>query len=172
MIDTGISPIYILRHYTWAFLKANVPGWTEADYDGEIPIIAVSEEPEMTQYSKPLIIYGYALSPSNNLYQEKEGSMTFVIRSQNNNSINEIMNLLVAAFERRDDAAASVNRFSTKITPFIGIRFGTISVGWGEGATPETEEGGRMSGMLNIRFSYFAEYNLNYEPPAPTVPTI
>jgi len=157
-MDPKYTPAYLLRAYAWQVLKANL-SWDEANYGGVIPIVPVSEEPELTQYDKPFIVYGYVDDPTvTDAYFRRRGSMTFVIYSTNFGEIATAMNVLNETFGREDDSARDVNAFTSTIPQFRGIRFGNINVGFAEGAAPEETEGGRQSALLNIRYDYFVDY--------------
>lgn len=161
-MDPVVSPAYILRSYTWEVLKRNDPDvWNETKYDGMIPIVPVSEEPELSEFSGPHIVYGFALDATGRLPEEYSGSMTLAIYDQDFRRLTKALNILQTAFGRADESAADINRFSTaKGAAYIGMRFGTVSVGFVEGGTPEETEGGRQSALINVRFSYFVDYNV------------
>lgn len=159
-----IAP-YVLRSYTWELLKRNTD-LTDDDYDadgngdGLIPIVPLGEEPELAQFDKPYIVYGYAESPTGELYAKNNGNMVYVIYSSKFEELGKITNIIKTAFERGDESARDVNEFSSTIGAFVGIRFGTIEVGFLEGGSPEEDEGGRMSAAINIRYEYYAEYEV------------
>lgn len=161
-----VSPVYLLRLYAWAVLKANMPEtWNEelykaeGDTQGIIPIVPLAEEPDLDAFDGPHIVYGYALDTTGDLYARNSGSMTFAIYDDKFRRLTETMNVLQAAFERQDETARDVNNFTTN-NNFIGIRFGYIFVGFAEGGTPEETEGGRQSALINIRFEYYVNYDV------------
>jgi len=159
-MDTKITPSALVRAYVWQVLQTNL-GWKTSDYGNLVPIIPVSEEPEITQYNKPYIIYGYAEAPTyDNQHYTNRGSMTFLVYSTNISDINSVMNVLSTALGREDDSATDLNNFTSKTDMFKGMRFGTVSLGFGEGAAPEETEGGRQSGLLNVRFTYWVDYDV------------
>ena len=160
-VNTEISPAYFIRAYAWAVLKANMGDvWDEAKYGGMTPIVPVSEEPELEAYSGPHIVYGYALDATGALYARNSGSVTFAVYDDNFRRLTKTMNILQAAFERQDETARDINNFTTsKGSAWIGLRFGTVDVGFIEGGTPEETEGGRQSALINVRFEYYVEYN-------------
>lgn len=158
-INADVAPVYILRKFAWEALKANTD-MVESDYGGITPIVPLSEEPELQDTTKPYLVYGYATDSSRDLWAHKSGSMTFAIYDQNFRRLTRIVNVLEATFERLDDTANEINKFTTRMAEadsndaFIGIRFTTIRIGFVEGGTPEIEEGGRQSALFNIRYSY------------------
>jgi len=161
MINTTVSPAYLLRSYAWEVLKANDPDtWDESKYGGLVPIVPVAEEPELEEFAGPHIVYGYALDGTGSLYARNGGSVTFAVYDQNFRRLTKTLTILQAAFERQDESARDVNNYTSSHPQFIGIRFGYISVGFVEGGTPENTEGGRQSALVNIRFEYYVDYDI------------
>lgn len=159
-VNTEISPAYFIRAYAWAVLKANMADvWDESKYGGMTPIVPVSEEPELDAYSGPHIVYGYALDSTGALHARNSGSVTFAVYDDNFRRLTKTMNILQAAFERQDETARDINNFTTGKGPaWIGLRFGTVDIGFVEGGTPEDQEGGRQSALINVRFEYYVTY--------------
>jgi hypothetical protein len=164
MDPTVIAP-YLLRDYIWQVLKQNTD-MKESDYDGKVPIVPLAEEPELTQYSKPYIVYGYAEAPSIDLPDAEAGSMSFIVYSKNFRELSKIIKVISRTFARQDQSAYDVNRYTSTKPQFIGLRFGYINVGFVEGGSPETTEGGRQSAGVNIRYEYYVDYNIKttYNP--------
>lgn len=150
-----IAP-YLLRFYAWQLLKANTD-MDESDYAGKNPIIPANEEPDFQQFNHPYIVYGYAESPTTQLYARQTGNMAFMVYSTDDREINTIIQVIAQAFQRGDESATDVNEFTSTIPEFLGIRFGTISVAFVSSIEPPTEEGGRLGGMVNIRYEYYIE---------------
>lgn len=159
-VNVEVSPAYFIRAYAWAVLKANMSDvWDESKYGGMTPIVPVAEEPDLDEYSGPHIVYGYALDATGSLYARNSGSLTFAVYDDNFRRLTKTLNILQAAFERQDETARDINLFTTSKGPsWIGLRFGTVSVGFVEGGSPEDQEGGRQSALINIRFEYYVEY--------------
>lgn len=157
-VPINYHPVYLLRQYILRVLRANgaLAAKGPNAYGGLDPFVPLSEEPELTQYSAPYIVYGYVLGGTNGaLPESKRGSMSMVIYSQDFGEITKIINILVAALGRLDQSAEDVNYFTSQIPKFIGIRFGHVGVNFVEGGTPEESEGGRQSGIVNIDFTYY-----------------
>jgi hypothetical protein len=171
-MNPTMNPAYLIRAYAWKILKTNMGDvWDESKYDGLIPIVEVAEDPELEGLSGPHIIYGYAVASSGIFYPHNRGSVTFAVYDDNFRRLTKTMNILQAAFERQDDTARDINNFTTNFTtsldldnnprkPFVGMRFGSVWVGFTEGGTPETSEGGRQSALINISFNYFVDYDV------------
>lgn len=160
-MDTVMNPAYLIRAYAWEILKANMSDvWNETAYGGLVPIVEVAEEPELDQFTGPHIIYGYALSTTGTLYAHNRGSVTFAVYDDNFRRLTKTLNILQAAFERQDETASDINNFTSKKESFVGMRFGSVWIGFVEGGTPETTEGGRQSAIINIAFNYFVEYDV------------
>lgn len=161
-MDTKYAPVYVLREYLWKLLQVNM-GWNAADYGGLMPILPAEEEPNISQYDKPYIVYGYNESPTlNNRNFVKRGSMSLAIRSTRFTEIVDVLNTITTAMEREDEAAADVNTYSSTagFSIPIGIRFTTISIGYLDGPGPEASEGGRQMGIVNIRYDYVVNYDV------------
>lgn len=165
-MDPKYSPVYVLRAYAWNLLKNNTT-MRESDYGGLIPIVPVAEEPELTQYDKPYLVYGYALDGAGDLYARQSGSMSFVIYSTRFGEITQILNILSEGLGRQDESAQDVNEFSDTEPAFSGMRFGHVSLGFVEGGAPEGSdarapltEGGRQSGLINVNFEYYVDYDI------------
>lgn len=159
-----VHPVYALRAYAWALIKKN-SDLTEAKYGNIVPITPLSEEPEITNIDLPLFVYGYDEQPSNDVYVDREGSMTFIIKDQNFRRLTKLLNVLAVGFGRWDDAAKDVNKFIwTNHQAAMGdLRFGYVNVSLLDGGTPEETEGGRQSGMITISFCYYVNYNVNLD---------
>lgn len=169
MTDPVLGPDYILRSYAYELLAHNDPDtWDKSHYNGIIPIVPLSDEPELSDFAGPHIVYGYSVDTTGDLWAEKSGTVTFAIYDENFRRLGKTINILQAAFERMDESARDVNNFTSSYTldngathPYIGVRFGCIEIGFVQGGTPETTEGGRQSALLNIRFDYFVDYDVN-----------
>jgi hypothetical protein len=160
-MDPTVSAAYLLRSYTWQLLKNNMSDvWDEDKYGGLTPIVPLSEEPELDEFSGPHIVYGFADDATGSLHARNSGSMTFAIYDDNFRRLGKTMNILKTAFERQDEAAADVNIYTSTIPQFIGIRFGTIDIGFTEGGTPEELEGGRQTALINLRYEYYVDYDV------------
>ena len=155
-----IIPPFILIDYVWAILKKNTD-MKESDYEGLIPIVPLSEVPEINEYAKPYIVYGYSESPPPDLWVRRRGNMAFVVYSTDYREVSKITNVIVNALNRADETARDVNAFSTTIPAYIGLRFGFIQVSYVEGGSPEETEGGRISSAINVRFEYYVDYSIN-----------
>lgn len=168
MTSIEVSPTLALRQYVWALLRANDPTtWTEANYGGTIPIVPLNEEPELSEFTGPRIVYEYTHPDSGPAYYRQRGNMTLAIRDDNFRRMGKTMNILETAFNRYDESARDVNDYiqRRKASLDLGISFGSINVGFSQSGTPETQEGGRMVGIVDIEFDFFAEYNVNTRPP-------
>lgn len=170
MTDPTLGPDLLLRQYVWALLKANDPGvWDEDNYAGLIPIVPLSDEPELNDFTGPHIVYGYTGDTSGTRIYERSGTMTFAIYDENFRRLGKTINILDTAFSRADESARDVNHFLDRVTfdsgqtyPFRNtVRFGCIYIGFVEGGIPESTEGGRQSALFNIRFDYYVTYDVN-----------
>ena len=164
-VDSTLAPVYLLRSYAWKLLKNNYTDvWDEANYGGKTPMVPLAELPELSEYSGPHIVYGYALDGTGSLPARKSGSMTFAIYDTNFRRLTKTLNILQTAFERQDEAARHVNAYTSNVPEFLGVTFAYINIGFIEGGTPAESEGGRQSALLNIRFEYHADYDVEPNP--------
>lgn len=156
MVEVNVLAPLVLNHYVWEMIKQNT-AMRETDYDGRMPIVPASQEPEFVEIRKPFLVYGFSEDPTPNLYAERSGSLSFAIYSNVNDDIHKIMNIIRAGLERQDESAREINSFTSDIERFIGIRFGSTRIGYFEGPGPEEEEGGRSAGVVTIRYNYFMD---------------
>lgn len=160
-VDPIMSPAYLLRAYTWALLKRNdSTTWDESKYGGLEPIVPLNEEPELSEYDGPYIVYGYTTDFAGSNPAAARGSLAYAIYDQNFRRLTKTMNILTTAFEREDEAARDVNAFTSSIPQFRGLRFSFIRLGFVEGGTPEETEGGRQSAIITIQYEYYVNYNI------------
>lgn len=173
MTDPTLGPDLLLRQYVWELLKSNMADtWDESNYGGLIPIVPLADEPELSDFNGPHIVYGYTGDTSGARTYMRSGTMTFAIYDDNFRRLGKTLNILDTAFSRADASAHDVNRFCTLWTtsgqapkdtqfgPLSSIRFGCIYIGFVEGGIPETTEGGRQSALVNIRFDFFVDYDV------------
>lgn len=153
-----IAP-FLLNNYIWKVLKLNTD-MDEGDYGGLTPIVPLSEEPELTEFDKPYIVYGFAENPTSDLPAKKRGNMSFIIYCTNFRELSTITNVIATTFDRADESARDVNRYTSTIPQFVGLRFGYIEVSFVEGGSPEETEGGRQSAAVNIRYEYYVDYDI------------
>lgn len=148
---------YGLNSYLWKLLQANL-GWSKTSYNGAVPIIPISQQPELKQSGKPFIVYGVAQHPAEHLYALKRDSVSYTIYADNSTEANKIVNLISDVFDRQDEAAADVNtwlgveqagRNKSRNLSFASIR--TVMV---EKATPSEEEGGLVSALVMLEVRY------------------
>lgn len=169
MTNIEVSPSLALRQYVWAVLKANDPvTWNTSKYGGLTPIVPLNEEPELDEFSGPRIVYEYNHPDAGVSYYRQFGNMTLAIRDDNFRRLGKTMNILENTFNRMDESARDVNDYIDRKRVAgvdLGISFGSINVAFAQSGTPETQEGGRMVGIVDIEFDFFAEYIINTRPP-------
>lgn len=163
-MDSKIVAPYIIRAYVWEALKRNTD-MSENQYrvdsgQGLVPIVPLGEEPEIKQFGKPYLVYGFSETQDANNSARTIGNIVFMVYANNFQKMTQVANIVGRAFEE-DDSATRVNAFSSTFSGFIGIRFGDISLVSIDGGTPEDEEGGNMSAMVTLRYEHYTDYNLN-----------
>lgn len=160
MVDTKKHPTYLLNKYVWALLKNNT-SMTESDYGDRTPIVPSNMEPEFTEFNKPFLVYGYSEDTTPDLYAMRSGSLSYAVWSTSVGEVNNILNVIRAGMERRDESAREVTKWTEANggnTAGSGIRFDDIYIGYLEGPTPEETEGGRQAGIITLRYQYTADY--------------
>lgn len=156
-----ISPIYALRYYAWAVLKTNMPDvWTEANYDGLVPIVPLAEEPDLAEFSGPKIVYEYTMLDRGDEPWCGKGSFTMAVMDTNFRRLTTSLNVLDAAFSRMDESAHDIDKYMSTTPLADQIAFGYTTVGFVDGGTPEANEGGNQIGVINVRFEYYSNYNV------------
>ncbi len=161
-----LDPALVIRAYLWEVLKANNPDvWDEDKYGGLVPIVPLSEEPELMEFGGPHITYLPNWSPSNGA--RSFGQLTFVVGDTNFRRLMATLNIIRTALDRADETARDINRFSSTYNPnnsspvpFLGIRFGTVRTDFTEGPTGSEVEGGRDYAILAIEYEYYVDYNV------------
>lgn len=157
-MEINIVAPYLLRSYAWQLLKVNA-GMSESDYGGVVPIVPLAEEDEVKKWGKPYIVYAYSEDTPIGPEARLLGNMAFAVNAPRVSELSKTVNILTRAFERSDKSAKDVNEYTSTISSFVGIRFGTIDTTLVEVDEPEDSEGGIMQGMVNIRYEYYAQYD-------------
>lgn len=163
-MNPEIDPALIIRAYLWAVLKANEPAvWTESQYGGKVPIVPLGEEPELSQYGGPHIIYVHNHSPNDGA--RSYGGMTLVIADNNFRHMAKTLNIIKTTLDRSDETATDINNFSSSYTvsggkPFLGVRFGWVRTTYTEGPEPAETEGGRDSATIDLDYEFYTDYNV------------
>lgn len=164
MTKPELDPAFVLRAYIWAVLKENDPDvWDEDKYGGQVPIVAIGEEPEISEFSGPIITYLPNHSPSNGA--RSFGNTIFVVGDTNTRRLMKTLNILRTALDRNDESARDINKFSSKENtsgdkPFLGVRFGSVNTMYTEGPTPTENEGGRDYALIQVGYEFYADYEV------------
>jgi hypothetical protein len=162
-METEYIAPYILRGFVWEVLKKNL-GMSDADYNvdgtgaGYIPIVPLGEAPELENFDKPYMVYGFAESQAT--HQRTAGSLMICVYSTKFREMADVANVIMKMFED-DYAVNEVNKYSSTIPAYIGLRFSSIQPSTLQGGTPEETQGGRMQSIINIRYEYFSEYDID-----------
>lgn len=165
MTDKTVAPVFALIDYAFAVLNKNDPNvWDRSKYGGLIPIVPLNEEPELTEFDGPRIIYDFTTTETGVTYYRGRGTVTFAIRDHNYRRLTRAMNILTESLGRFDESARDVNEYITMSGVPFGLSFGHIRVPFSEAGTPESEEGGMMTAVVGIAFDYFTEYDINTRP--------
>lgn len=166
-----LAPVFVLIDYAYAVLNANdSETWDKTKYDGLIPIVPLNEEPELSEFPGPRIVYEYAMQSRLGSPYRGRGTVTFAVRDHNYRRMTKALNILDESFNREDESARDLNWFTDQLRtrpvnpiPF-NVSFGSMRVAFVESGAPETEEGGMMVGVISVSFEYFTEYAINTRP--------
>jgi len=149
---TGANPI---RSFLWHKLQTQL-GWNAAETGNLIPITVPQQQPQLSQYTGPYIVYKWTLMPSGEYFLMREEQIAFTIYSQEEDDIRYCIAMMDDIFNKYDDSAKEINnwislngnpgekKFDFKYTYTIT----------GNGPQPAASEGGRMDGMVIIRACY------------------
>ena len=159
---TNVIAPYVLNNYVWQVLKNNT-AMVESDYGNRIPIVPSGQEPDLTAYNKPFLVYGYSEDSTPDLYANRGGSLSYAVWSTNVGEVNTILNTIRTAMERQDETAREVNNYTSQpnvYNVYGRLSFRNIRVGYFEGPSPEETEGGRKAGVITLRYEYAADYKV------------
>lgn len=153
------SAVYALNSFTWQLVKANL-GWVE--FQGAVPVIPSSQQPEMMQSSRAFIVYGSAMQPAMHLYALNTESIAYNIYGTSVTEVNNAASLLYEVFKKQDETAAVVNDWLSKESTtreggHRGVYFSTIRATMVEKAEPADEEGGYVSALIMLEVKYTAD---------------
>ena len=173
MTDYTLNGVHPLRRLMWALLKSEL-GWTEANYNGAVPIVTPQQQPELNAGNFPYIVYNYTQQEISQQYWLKEEQATFVIYSGDEEDIRKAMNMLVTFFSAQDVSANYLNWWVADHGSAAHQKFNYkwIRVASAIGAGPTEEEGGREDGIITLRYQYTNDSPLTqpsndrFRPPA------
>lgn len=151
-----LAGVHGLRQYIWYLLQEELE-WTAENYGGLVPIVTPEQQPEMTAFNKPFIVYAYSKKMGSNNYFLESEVASFTIFSQSEKDIRQVLNLLDTKFDKRDEAAYELNEFISQSSLDVQYKYfdyKTIWVSAFQGPAPESEEGGRRDGVININVTY------------------
>lgn len=159
MTDAEIVPAYALIDYVWDLLKTNTD-MKLSDYNGKIPVIPSSQQPDFVELNKPFLVFEWTESPSSDNYSHRAGQMSFAVYSPLDRDIVTISNLLTTVLGKFDLSASYINQWKVGKV-YQDIRFTSVWCGAFDGPSPEEQEGGRKSGVVVVRYQYIANYEIN-----------
>ena len=166
MVSPKVIAPGALNNYVWALLKANIDGLSEVNYkdanapSGRTPIVPSDMDAALVAINKPFIVYGFSEDPTPDLFARRSGSLSYAVWAVGTTDINQWMNIIRAALERRDESARELNDYTTSLPIFNGIRFADTTISYYESPTPEETEGGRKVGVITIRYQYFMDVDI------------
>lgn len=150
-VTNKIIPAHLLRLYAWEVLKNNT---SIGLIDNLVPIIPISDEPQVRDAGKTYMIYGYTEDSDTDLTEVRGGLFVLRIIGKTFAEVGEITSVLSRAFENEDESAANINLWSSTNDALVGIRFTNTRINYVEGGTPPDEEGGEIEGQVHIKYRY------------------
>lgn len=144
------NAVYALNSYVWKLLQANL-GWTTS---GQPPIKPTQQQPEMMQAGTAFLVYGSSNQNPGHNYALRKESVVYTIYAPSSTEANNVVNLLVEAFERQDEAAADVNQHLHLEGKNRGVSFGSVEATGSIHAEPADEEGGFVEGLVMLEIIY------------------
>lgn len=163
MTDTQVNAVHIINRYVFDILRDNV-GIARADYGGKTPIIPSQQVPEINQYNKPFLVYGFSEAATGEIYFVRDGTVAYAVYAVEDRDIVKILNVLTEVFSRQDDAARDLNNYKGANSAFKDTIFMYLNVAMVEGPSPADMEGGRQSGIITINYCYRNNYSVNTLP--------
>lgn len=180
MTDYKLSAIHPLRRVLWSLLRTEL-GWDPADYDGLVPILTPQQQPEFNLLSKPYIVYNYGGQGSGEQYWLREEQATFVIYSEDEEEIRDVITMMEKWFSGYDLSADYVNKWisqfgrgayedgATEASGHKQFNFKWVRVVSTIGAGPSQQEGGRQSGVVTLRYQFTQDPTINIGSSQPTL---
>lgn len=160
MADPRVLPAHMLAGYVWELWKANQSGVdviTAANGKKLARIAPISDEPDLRSADVTYILYGFAESETGPLNVHHTGQFSMRIIAKNFSEMTTLIRILQSAFELEDEAAQNINWWSTTRPGYDGMMFTSVCVSFIEAADAETTEGGRLEGVVSLRYRYLME---------------
>lgn len=160
MAEVRILPAHMLAGYVWDLWRANQTG---IDYvagaDGRklARIAPLTDEPDLRDSGVTYILYGFAENETGALSVHHTGQFAMRIIAKSFNDFTTIARIFTSAFELEDEAAQNINWWSSSKSGYDGIMFTSVCVSFMEAADAETTEGGKMEGVVSLRYRYLME---------------
>lgn len=158
-IDWSLSGVHGLNKYVWHLLQTEL-GWSAGTYSGLIPITTPQQQPEFNAVDAPYIVYTYSKTNTGEDFFLEGEIVAYTIYSADESDIRKVVNLLSAKLNKRDTTAKEANAFLSASGSSANKEFDYkwISVTNAQGAQPTDQTGGRMDGLVMVRYA-FTHYN-------------
>lgn len=163
-MNNKIQPAHILRVYTLNLLRQSI---NMENINGYEPIVAVSDEPRISDSGKTYIVYGYSDVEGTRVSEIRRGTISFRVISSSFAEVGEITTTISRAFDLEDESARNVNEWSSRYPNgvFNGIRFCSIKSSYVDSPEPPETEGGPVEGVIMISYSYITKQeSKQYDP--------
>lgn len=147
-----MQAVYEVNAFVKRLLASNVQWSNSTDWPvaHRISIIPAQEQPEQANQTSevPYIVYDYVTTPSTGV-ERKVDEVSYTIRHQDTDLIDEIVGVLTAAFDGEDDSASLAHQHTISTS----YNFYYFQVPYVYSPEPE-EEGGRYSTVVVLRYDY------------------
>ena len=119
-----------------------------------VPVIPSQQEPEFNSgvAGQTYLVYDYEVLPVRTDWWMKHEVATIMINSPRHDEINAIMNFLLDLFGRYDDSAHDIMSDTAILSKDFMFKYATITKI--STPTPQKNEGGIQTGLVNILYSY------------------
>jgi hypothetical protein len=148
---------HAMRKYIWNLLQTEL-GWSSVNYGGLTPITTPEQQPEFNNFDYPYIVYSYSRTATSNLWVLEGEVMALTIFSKAGTDIDQVVNLLGAKLNKRDETAKAVNAYlrATEAANsfYRNFDFKSVRVTGAQGPQAVTTEGGRRDGYVSISYAY------------------
>lgn len=146
--------------YAWNILRQE-NDWTKIN--GKIPGLPTNEQPEFDSQQKPYFLYADSRETGRgDLTPLRLSSMNFLIFGEGTGVVDDALDTLEAAFDRRDESALDINRSAYHPSNPRRAVFLDTHITWTQvtntlSAKPADTEGGKAQGLIVIRYQFVVD---------------
>jgi hypothetical protein len=162
MVNYSLSGVAGIRAYLWDLLQDQL-SWGEIN--GVVPIVSPQQQPELTNGTAPFIVYNWSMAQqyAPQILCEQAAFMVYGDEGQ----VNTAVNLIADHLRRWDWSARDVNDYIATLADGDLKKlfdYKTIYVTAASGPDPAEQEGGRVEGMVMIKYDYTIAVDSEADP--------